>query len=194
MVSSSLDLVYQSTSRISSFYCSVVSVLNIFCNSSLFVLFQDAQTETFPYAYYTPNYGCAQSPYNPYNPYIPGAVVGVDAPCAGPQHYYTIPSYENPGFPVVVPSTSGIIANAAEPIMDTVISTTNRADGLRLKRNLSPTSPMFTPIPLGPASGHKNASNRGSESAKLNAGSSKQPASYGFSSPSSQVHPVRNFL
>ncbi|XP_016494485.2 uncharacterized protein LOC107813705 isoform X2 [Nicotiana tabacum] len=153
------------------------------------IRYMDAQTETFPYAYYTPNYGCAQSPYNPYNPYIPGAVVGVDAPCAGPQHYYTIPSYENPGFPVVVPSTSGIIANAAEPIMDTVISTTNRADGLRLKRNLSPTSPIFTPIPLGPASGHKNASNRGSESAKLNAGSSKQPASYGFSSPSSQVLP-----
>lgn len=163
-----------------------------------FFAFQDAQTESFPYVYYTPNYGCAQSSYNPYNPYIPGAVVGVDGPCAGPQHYYTIPPYENLGsssyFPMAVPSTSGIHANAADPIMDSVLSSTNRADDLRLKRNLSPTSPIFTPTSLGPASGYKSASNRDSESAKINAASSKQHVSHGFSSPSSQVHPVRNFL
>lgn len=157
------------------------------------IQYMDAQTESFPYVYYTPNYGCAQSSYNPYNPYIPGAVVGVDGPCAGPQHYYTIPPYENLGsssyFPMAVPSTSSIPANAADPIMDSVLSSTNRADDLRLKRNLSPTSPIFTPTSLGPASGYKSASNRGSESAKINAASSKQHMPHGFSSPSSQVHP-----
>lgn len=153
------------------------------------VQYMDAQTESFPYVYYTPNYGCAESSYNPYNPYIPGAVVGVD----GPQHYYTIPPYENLGsssyFPMAVPSTSGIPANAADPIMDSVLSSTNRVDDLRLKRNLSPASPIFTPTSLGPASGYKSASNRGSESAKINAASSKQHVSHGFSSPSSQAHP-----
>nr|XP_010314721.1 uncharacterized protein LOC101245931 isoform X1 [Solanum lycopersicum] len=157
------------------------------------IQYMDAQTESFPYVYYTPNYGCAQSSYNPYNPYIPGAVVGADGPCAGPQHYYTIPPYENLGsssyFPMAVPSTSSIPENAADPIMDSVISSTNRADDLRLKRNLSPTSPIFTPTSLGPASGYKSASNRGSESAKINAASGKQHVSHGFSSPSSQVHP-----
>lgn len=157
------------------------------------IQYMDAQTESFPYVYYTPNYGCAQSSYNPYNPYIPGAVVGVDGPCAGQQHYYTIPPYENLGspsyFPMVAPSTSGIPANAADPIMDSVISSTSRADDLRLKRNLSPTSPIFTPTSLGPAAGYKSASNRGSENAKINAASNKQHVSHGVSSLSSQVHP-----
>ncbi|KAK4374501.1 hypothetical protein RND71_005178 [Anisodus tanguticus] len=157
------------------------------------IQYMDAQTESFPYVYYTPNYGYAQSSYNPYNPYIPGAVVGVDGPCTGPQHYYTIPPYENLGspsyLPMVAPSSSGILANPADPIMGSVISSTNRADDHRLKRNLSSTSPIFTPTSLGPASGYKSASNRGSESANINAASSKQHVSHGFSSPSSQVHP-----
>lgn len=98
--------------------------------------------------------------------------------------------YENLGsssyFPMAVPSTSSIPENAADPIMDSVISSTNRADDLRLKRNLSPTSPIFTPTSLGPASGYKSASNRGSESAKINAASGKQHVSHGF-----PVHPLR---
>ncbi|KAJ8560477.1 hypothetical protein K7X08_022337 [Anisodus acutangulus] len=157
------------------------------------IQYMDAQTESFPYVYYTPNYGYAESSYNPYNPYIPGAVVGVDGPCTGPQHYYTIPPYENLGspsyLPMVAPSSSGILANPADPIMGSVISSTNRADDHRLKRNLSSTSPIFTPTSLGPASGYKSASNRGSESANINAASSKQHVSHVFSSPSSQVHP-----
>ncbi|KAF6175507.1 hypothetical protein GIB67_021997 [Kingdonia uniflora] len=54
------------------------------------------QTESLSYAYYTPSYGYAESPYNPYNPYIPGAVVGVDGPFVGMQQYSTGTTAENP--------------------------------------------------------------------------------------------------
>ncbi|PHT76147.1 hypothetical protein T459_19669 [Capsicum annuum] len=49
-------------------------------------------------------------------------------------------------------------------------------------------SPRRAKLP-GPASGYKSASNRGSESAKVNAASSKQHVSHAFSSQFSQVHP-----
>ncbi|CAJ2650145.1 unnamed protein product [Trifolium pratense] len=50
------------------------------------IQYTGAQDESFPYVYYTPSYGFAQSPYNPYNPYIPGAMVGVDGSFGGAQH------------------------------------------------------------------------------------------------------------
>jgi hypothetical protein len=52
------------------------------------------QDESFPYVYYTPSYGFAQSPYNPYNPYIPGAMIGVDGSFGGAQQYYSLPDYQ----------------------------------------------------------------------------------------------------
>ncbi|KAK4380157.1 hypothetical protein RND71_002019 [Anisodus tanguticus] len=163
--------------------------------------FQGAPNENLPYMYYTPNYGYVQSAYNPYNPYIPGAVAGVDGSYLGAQQYYTIPSYENnvslPSyFPVVLPNASDVMVNRADMVIESNISTANRADGSRLKHNLSSASPTFTSAPLWPVSGHNNF-NRGSESAKSNARSGNQPVLHGniasdrFSIRPSEVHVVK---
>ncbi|XP_059280852.1 YTH domain-containing protein ECT3 isoform X2 [Lycium ferocissimum] len=147
------------------------------------IQYMGAPNENLPYLYYTPNYEYAESAYNPYNPYIPGAVVGVDGSYLGAQQYYTISAYENnvssPSyFPVVLPNTSDVMVNRADTVIESNISAANRADGSRLKHNLSSASPIFTPSLLRPASGHNNF-NRGSESAKYNARSGKQPVMHG---------------
>lgn len=151
-----------------------------------FVFFtQGAQTENFPYVYYTPSYGYSQSPYNPYNPYIPGAMIGVDAPYIGSQQYYSVPSYENtvssPGYyPMVVQSRPDILSNSTiEPFMDTSASITNRADGPALKHNLSSASAAFTLNPSRIASNQTNSFTRGSDGSKISAGPSKQPVTHG---------------
>ncbi|XP_075085695.1 YTH domain-containing protein ECT4 isoform X2 [Nicotiana tabacum] len=162
------------------------------------IQYMGAPNENLPYMYYTPNYGYAESLFNPYNPYIPGAVAGVDGSYLGAQQYYAIPSYESnvssPSyFPVVLLNTSDVMANRAGTIVESTVSTANRADVSRLKHNLSSASPTFTPAPFKPASGH-NSFNRGSGIAKSNGRSGKQPMMHGnvasdrFSIQSSEVH------
>nr|GMD80690.1 YTH domain-containing protein ECT4 isoform X1 [Ipomoea batatas] len=156
-------------------------------------IYAGAQSESFPYVYYTPSYGYAQSPYNPYTP---GAVVGVDNSYMGTQQYYTIPSYENPEstqsyFPMVVQSESDIVANSKTPFLDSSFSTTNLAESHGLKHNFSSLSPMFIPTSLGPSSSQTNSFMRSSDGIKSVPGSSKHPAPHGvpsdsFSNPSSK--------
>lgn len=173
---------------------------------------QGAQTENFPFVYYTPSYGYAQSPYNPYNPYIPGAMVGVDGPFVGAQQYYTFPSYENhtssPSYlPMIVQSRSDIIAsNTPDHFIETTASTANRADGSGLKHHRSSASPALTSTTKGPASSRTNSSTRVAEGKQSSVGSSKRSmtkgnvTSGGFPNPASspvlQVRPILwvNFL
>ncbi|KAI5651000.1 hypothetical protein M9H77_37005 [Catharanthus roseus] len=161
------------------------------------VLYSGAQTENFPFVYYTPSYGYAQSPYNPYNPYIPGAMVGVDGPFVGAQQYYTFPSYENhtssPSYlPMIVQSRSDIIAsNTPDHFIETTASTANRADGSGLKHHRSSASPALTSTTKGPASSRTNSSTRVAEGKQSSVGSSKRSmtkgnvTSGGFPNPAS---------
>ncbi|KAJ8573975.1 hypothetical protein K7X08_010486 [Anisodus acutangulus] len=85
------------------------------------------------------------------------------------------------------------MVNRADTVIESNISTANRAVGSRLNYHLSSASPTFTPAPLRPSSGHNNF-NRGSESVKCNARSGKQLvmhvniASDRFSIRPSEVH------
>ncbi|KAL3505573.1 hypothetical protein ACH5RR_030955 [Cinchona calisaya] len=162
------------------------------------IQYAGAQNESFPFLYYTPNYGYGQSPYNPYNPYIPGAILGVDGSYLGAQQYYTIPSYENPSsspafFPVVVQSRSDLIANnTTDPFIHTSTSTANRADGPGLKQNISTASSAFTSTLLRPASPHINSLTRGSHGTQTSAGSSKRPVTHGNVTSSTSSRPASN--
>lgn len=163
------------------------------------VQYVGAQTENFPFVYYTPSYGYAQSPYNPYNPYIPGAIVGVDSPFVGAQQYYTFPSYENASpssayLPMVVQSRSEIIANnTADPFIDTTASTANRSDGPGPKHYLSSASSAFPSTVKGSTSSRTSSSSRVTEGNQGGAGSNKRSmvqgnaTSGGFSNPSSLI-------
>ncbi|RAL38609.1 unnamed protein product [Cuscuta campestris] len=147
-------------------------------------MYAGSQSESFPYVYYTPSYGYAQSAYSPYTP---GAVVGVDPSYMGTQQYYTIP-YENPEFaqsyiPMVMQNESDIVANSKTPFLDSSFSSANIAQSQGLGHKFSSASPIFIPASLGPSSSQTNSFVRGSDSTKSLPGSSKQPVAHG-SAPS----------
>ncbi|XP_050372048.1 YTH domain-containing protein ECT3-like [Argentina anserina] len=137
--------------------------------------YMGVQNESFPYVYYPPGYGYAQTSYNPYNPYIPGAMIGVDG-----QQYYTIPSYQNsvssPSYvPFVQPDV--IPNNSPDSFYDTGTSI-NRTGGRGLKYNLNSASGAFPNTP-------KTSSNQISPLTRLlerprdNVGPNKQAATHG---------------
>ena len=112
----------------------------------MLVLCQGAQNESFPYIYYTPSYGFAQSPYNPYNPYIPGAMIGVDGSFGGAEQYYSLPNYQNtissPAYiPVVQPDN--FPNSSVDSSFDTSASV-SRPDGKGLKHKFNSASGSFT--------------------------------------------------
>lgn len=143
-------------------------------------MYAGSQSESFPYVYYTPSYGYAQSAYSPYTP---GAVVGVDSSYMGTQQYYTIP-YENPEFPqsyfpVVMQNESDIVANSKTQFLDSSFSSANIAQSQGLSHKFSSASPIFIPASLGPSSSQTNSFARGLDNIKSLPGSSKQPGPHG---------------
>ncbi|KAF4364863.1 hypothetical protein G4B88_025582 [Cannabis sativa] len=146
------------------------------------IQYTGAQNESFPYVYYTPTYGYAQTPYNPYNPYIPGAVMGVDGSFAGAQQYYSVsPYHQNPTstayFPVVLQSDM-IPSNTPESTVDTGAS--NRSDVRGSKHNFNSTSGAFSNSTKS-TSNMKNSLTIISEGQKSSVGPSKHATSKGVS-------------
>ncbi|CAI8610833.1 unnamed protein product [Vicia faba] len=110
------------------------------------IQYTGAQDESFPYVYFTPSYGFAQSPYNPYNPYIPGAMMGVDGSFGGAQQYYSLPSYQNPvSAPAYVPHVQSehFHDSSVDPLFDNSASV-NRPDGRGTIHKFSSASAAFT--------------------------------------------------
>ncbi|XP_042050679.1 YTH domain-containing protein ECT4-like isoform X1 [Salvia splendens] len=151
-----------------------------------------AANENMPYAYYSPNYGYGQTPFNPYNPYIPGAVIGADGSIIPAQQYYALPSYENPVtsasyLPVVFQPRPDVVANGT---VDSFIDTGgsfNKADGLGSKRNSAQNTPNSSLSAMGDASGRKNSFVKTSEG-RVNVGTGKQhPSSNTSGSITSQA-------
>ncbi|GAV71644.1 YTH domain-containing protein [Cephalotus follicularis] len=169
------------------------------------IQYTGTQSENFPYVYYPPTYGYAQSPYNPYNPYIPGAMIGVDSPFVGPQQYYSFPPYQNPASsPAFVPFIvqPDIIPNGSQdPLSDTGTLMPNRLDSKILKQSLASASAAFPRIPQKPVLNQTNPL-RLSEGPKANVGHSKQPVIHESVSSSSfptqgrsasgSLHPIDN--
>ncbi|XP_061360261.1 YTH domain-containing protein ECT4-like [Gastrolobium bilobum] len=159
-----------------------------------------AQNESFPYVYYTPNYGFAQSPYNPYNPYIPGAMIGVDGPFGGAQQYYPFPNYQNPvSSPSYVPlvvQPDNFPDSSVDSLFDTSASV-SRPDGRGLKHKFNPASGAFTRNSSKPLSNQTSSLARVSEGPRANAGVKKDltngsVSGSGFlNSASAPVHQAR---
>ncbi|MBA0606190.1 hypothetical protein Godav_018698 [Gossypium davidsonii] len=149
---------------------------NIFSADGADVQFTGAQTETFPYVYYTPSYGYAQSPYNPYNPYISSAVMG-DSPFVGAQQYYSFPPYSNPVTPTayvpVVIQPDGIPNNSTEFLLDTRASIASRPDGRGVKHTLASASAAFS------RNSSKSAPNQTDSFTRVLDGQSKHSANRG---------------
>ncbi|XVF66054.1 hypothetical protein PTKIN_Ptkin10aG0003000 [Pterospermum kingtungense] len=149
---------------------------NIFSADGPDVQYAGAQTETFPYVYYTPSYGYAQSPYNPYNPYIPGAVMG-DGPLIGAQQYYTIPPYQNPVSPTayvpVIMQPDGFPNSSTESLFDARAPVANRPDGRGVKNNLPSASTAFS------RNSSKVAPNQTDSLTRVSDGQSKHSATHG---------------
>ncbi|KAK7348004.1 hypothetical protein VNO80_22552 [Phaseolus coccineus] len=109
------------------------------------IQYTGAQHESFPYVYYTPSYGYAQSPYNPYNPYIPGAMIGVDGSLGGAHQYYSLPNYQNPiSSPAYIPfvQPDNFPNSSVDSLFDTSASG-SRPDGKGLKHKFSSASGAF---------------------------------------------------
>lgn len=146
---------------------------------------QGAETENFPYLYYTPSYGYTQTPYNPYNPYIPGALIGVDGSYIGSQQYYTVPTSENtlssPGYyPMFVQSGPDVYSNnTREPFMDAAPFVANKTNVPGLKHNLYSASAGFKMNPSRITSDLTNSFTRMSGGSKINGAPSKQPSTHG---------------
>ncbi|KAK8585941.1 hypothetical protein V6N13_050909 [Hibiscus sabdariffa] len=154
------------------------------------VQYPGAQTEPFPYVYYPPSYGYAQSPYNPYNPYIPGAVIG-DGPFIGAQQYYTIPPYQNPVSPTAyVPvfiQPDGIPNSSTDSLLETRAAISTRPDGRGAKHNLASASAALS---------RKSAPNQADSLSRVTDGRSKRYAIQGSipdssGSASARAHQVR---
>ncbi|KAK4755683.1 hypothetical protein SAY87_009440 [Trapa incisa] len=129
------------------------------------VQFTGVQMESFPYIYYTPSYGYAESPYNPYNPYIPGATIGVNSPFASAQQYYTFSPYQNSiatsGYvPIIVQSDT----NSPEVLLHSG-STNVRSEGRDSKINFASPSAAFGRN-SSRTSGHTNSMKRLSDGTK----------------------------
>ncbi|XP_027369139.1 YTH domain-containing protein ECT4-like isoform X2 [Abrus precatorius] len=140
------------------------------------IQYTGAQNESFPYVYYTPSYGFAQSPYNPYNPYIPGAMVGVDGPFGGAQQYYSLPNYQNPvSSPAYIPlvvQPNNIPDSSVDSLFDTSASV-SRPDGRGLKHKFNSTSGAFTRNSSKPLSNPTSSLGRVAEVPKDNTGGKK---------------------
>ncbi|XP_014509634.1 YTH domain-containing family protein 2 isoform X1 [Vigna radiata var. radiata] len=110
------------------------------------IQYAGSQHESFPYVYYTPSYGYAQSPYNPYNPYIPGAMIGVDGSLGGANQYYSLPNYQNPiSSPAYIPfvvQPDNFPNSSVDSLFDTSASV-GRPDGKGLKHKFSLASGAF---------------------------------------------------
>ncbi|MED6168025.1 YT521-B-like domain containing protein [Stylosanthes scabra] len=140
------------------------------------IQYTGAQNESFPYVYYTPSYGYAQSPYNPYNPYIPGAMMGVDGSFGGAQHYYSIPNYQNPvssaGYiPFVVPPD-----NFPDSFVDSLIDTSasvSKPDGRGFKHKFNSVSGAFSKNSSKQLSNQASSLARVLEGPRANAGVKK---------------------
>ncbi|CAK8563850.1 unnamed protein product [Lathyrus sativus] len=110
------------------------------------IQYTGAQDESFPYVYFTPSYGFAQSPYNPYNPYIPGAMMGVDGSFGGAQQYYSIPNYQSPiSAPAYFPQVQSehFHDSSVDPLFDNSASV-NRPDGRGTNHKFNSASAAFT--------------------------------------------------
>ncbi|MED6211677.1 YT521-B-like domain containing protein [Stylosanthes scabra] len=140
------------------------------------IQYTGAQNESFPYVYYTPSYGYAESPYNPYNPYIPGAMMGVDGSFGGAQHYYSLPNYQNAvssaGYiPFVVPPD-----NFPDSFVDSLIDTSasvSKPDGRGFKHKYNSVSGAFTKNSSKQLSNQASSLARVLEGPRANAGVKK---------------------
>lgn len=172
---------------------------------SMFVfLLQGAQNESFPYVYYTPTYGYAESPYNPYNPYMHGAFIRVNGQFIGDQaqQYYSFPHYQNvasssPAYAPIVVQPDIVPHSSPEAMLDTE-SLINRSDRRGLKNNLGFTAGVFQSS-TKPASYQKYSLTRVPEGTR-SAGTNRQVSLHGnvssgsLSSPvPSHVHQVMHF-
>ncbi|KAJ1418694.1 YTH domain [Sesbania bispinosa] len=140
------------------------------------IQYTGAQNESFPYVYYTPSYGFAQSPYNPYNPYIPGAMIGVDSSYGGAQQYYSLPNYQNPvsssaHIPLVVQPDS-FPDSSVDSLFDNSASV-SRPDGRGLKHKFNSASRAFSRHPSKSLSNQTSSLSRVSEGPRANAGVKK---------------------
>ena len=154
---------------------------------------QGTQNENFPYVYYTPTYGYAQSPYNPYNPYIPGAMIGVDGPIVGAEQFYAVSPYQNAvsssAYIPFVLQPDTIPSNPPQSLFATGTSI-NKSDGQVSKNNFNSTSGAFANSTKS-ISNTKNPSSMMSRGSKSSVGPSKQAATKGsnpaggFPSPAS---------
>ncbi|KAJ1418690.1 YTH domain [Sesbania bispinosa] len=140
------------------------------------IQYTGAQDESFPYVYYTPNYGFAQSPYNPFNPYIPGAMIGVDGPFGGAQQYYSIPNYQNPvSSPAYIPlvvQPDNFPDSSIDSLFDNSASV-SRPDGRGSKHKFNSASGAFTRNSSKPLSNQTSSLARVSEGRRANAGGKK---------------------
>ncbi|KAJ6791586.1 YTH domain-containing family protein 1-like isoform X2 [Iris pallida] len=146
------------------------------------------QAETYPYVYYPPNYGYAQSSYNPYNPYIPGAVIGVDGPFIGTQQYFTNPSYlpqSSPaGFiPLVLQPGSDVYNNSGgSSVHDSTAPMSSRQGNTGLKYQNQRASANRGAVSQKNTAGipaSESSRNASSSEGSVNAPSSKQSSSHG---------------
>jgi hypothetical protein len=125
------------------------------------------QDESFPYVYYTPSYGFAQSPYNPYNPYIPGAMIGVDGSFGGAQQYYSLPDYQT-----TVSSPSYVPLVQSDNFLDSYVDSSaygSRPDGRGSKHKFNSASGAFTRNSSKPLSNQTSSLARGPEGTGANA-------------------------
>ncbi|KAJ1403036.1 YTH domain [Sesbania bispinosa] len=136
------------------------------------IQYTGAQDESFPYVYYTPNYGFAQSPYNPFNPYIPGAMIGVDGPFGGAQQYYSLPNYQNPvSSPAYIPlvvQPDNFPDSSIDSLFDNSASV-SRPDGRGSKHKFNSASGAFTRNSSKPLSNQTSSLARVSEGRRANA-------------------------
>ncbi|XP_057416639.1 YTH domain-containing protein ECT4 [Lotus japonicus] len=136
------------------------------------IQYTGAQNENFPYVYYTPSYGFAQSPYNPYNPYIPGAMIEVDGSFGGVQQYYSVPNFQNPVsaspyIPLVQPDN--YLDSSIDSLFDNSASV-SRPDGRGLQNKFNSASGSFTRNSSKQLSNQTSSLARVSEGPKANAG------------------------
>ncbi|KAK2412219.1 YTH domain-containing protein ECT4 [Trifolium repens] len=131
------------------------------------IQYTGAQDESFPYVYYTPSYGFAQSPYNPYNPYIPGAMIGVDGSFGGAQQYYSLPDYQT-----TVSSPSYVPLVQPDNFLDSYVDSSaygSRPDGRGSKHKFNSASGAFTRNSSKPLSNQTSSLARGPEGTGANA-------------------------
>lgn len=149
------------------------------------------QAESYPYVYYPPNYGYAQSSYNPYNPYIPGAVIGVDGSFIGTQQYFTNPSYLPPSSPagyvplVVQPGSDVSNNSGGSSVYGTTAPMSSRQGNAGLKYQNQRASANRGPNSQRITSGIQTSESSHSASSEVSVNTlpSKQSSSHGAVTP-----------